>query len=548
MLPTEKKFREALSTGIIHHIQDKEEKQDVLEWVKRRKLVNEVGNRIEFSNHAFLADIFSDMSPRQVWLKGSQIGLTTTQVFKTIWLSEKRGFQIIYTMPTVEHVQKIVGSKVDKILSLNRGLRDSMGAGRDRKDTTYEKHFGLGVIHYLGTFKEVHGISITSDLNLHDELDRSDLGVVEIYESRLQHSRYKGQWMFSNPSYPEIGVDFFWRMSDQKHWFVKCPSCNCYQYIDWFGIDYDNVDKEQKEYVCHKCRRVIEDDTRRQGFWVPKQKGQAFSGYWIPQTIAPWMSCADVLYLEETKTSDYFHNFCLGLPYRGTDRVVSEDMIWRALLPAADVFHDNVCMGVDQGGTEDCPVYHAVIGNEFGIWEMRVFHTDEELDNYIAMSGAFIVMDGNPKPSRVKVLREKYKHKAWAAFYKNDPKQMDLVRWKDKEGHILIARDKAIDNLIDQFIEGKIKIAMPKGDPVLRDYIKHWGTMGLYTMTDALGNERNVWKSSTGQDHYVHATLYYMVARERQKLYRKRPEKEEASSRIERYKRRNKLKQRIEDV
>ena len=537
MKPAEKRFRQQLSQKLTERFREREERENILSWMSARKLKNEVGDPIEFDNHAFLLDIYTDTHPYQVWEKGSQIGLTTTQVFKTIHLSETQGYRIIYTMPTVEDIQIFVKSKVNKILGLNPQLRATMGEGRQRVDTTEEKHFGRGIVHYRGTFKEQHAISITSDLNLHDELDRSDLSVVETYESRLQHSRYKGQWFFSNPKVPDIGVDFYFQMSDQKYWFISCPHCGCRQYIDWFGKDFDNVDKEQSLYVCHKCREEITDETRRDGYWVPyiSQKRMPYSGYWIPQTIAPWMSCSDVMKLEREKTTDYFYNFCLGLPYRGTDRVVSEDMIWGALIDADTYAHDNIAMGVDQGGTDENPVLHAAIGNEYAIWELRTFHSWQELEDYIEGVGVGLtVIDGNPKREPVQALRDKYHHKVWAAFYRNDPKGLEVVRWKDREGHVLIGRDARIDQLIDEFVGGQIKLAIPRNHPILRDYIKQWGTLGLFEKIDQQGNIRKVWESSTGIDHFVHSTLYQRTAASRQRLYRRRKGKKKEESQLRR--------------
>jgi len=104
------------------------------------------------------------------------------------------------------------------------------------------------------------GIMFSSDLNIHDESDRSDQVIMEQYESRLDASNYKGQWYFSNPTVPGTLTQKLWEKSDQKHWFVKCPHCNHLQWLDY----YQNVDKEKEIFVCQKCGKEIDDETRRQ--------------------------------------------------------------------------------------------------------------------------------------------------------------------------------------------------------------------------------------------------------------------------------------------
>jgi hypothetical protein len=72
-------------------------------------------------------------------------------------------------------------------------------------------------MYFRGTKTERAALAVSSDLNIHDEEDRSDQQVIAQYSSRLQHSDYKWEWHFSNPSVKGNGVDRYWEISDQKH-------------------------------------------------------------------------------------------------------------------------------------------------------------------------------------------------------------------------------------------------------------------------------------------------------------------------------------------
>jgi len=128
---------------------------------------------------------------------------------------------------------------------------------------------------------------------------------------RIRNSR--GNGFFSNPSRPNIGVDVYWQRSDKKQWHVKCSHCG-----EWQPLDYwENVCQERKCYICRKCKGIIDDDARLNGEWVAEYPGRDWSGYHISQLIAPWITAAEIIEQEQTKSQEYFYNFVLGLPVIG---------------------------------------------------------------------------------------------------------------------------------------------------------------------------------------------------------------------------------------
>ena len=132
-------------------------------------------------------------------------------------------------MPTAQDVKEFVGGKTNMLITNNSCLQQWV---KDR-DTIEQKQVGNNLIYFRGTFTERAALSFSSDLNVHDEADRSDVRVVEQYESRLQHSPYKWKWIFSNPSVEGNVTDRFWKKSDMKEWFVTCPACSHSAPLKW---------------------------------------------------------------------------------------------------------------------------------------------------------------------------------------------------------------------------------------------------------------------------------------------------------------------------
>ena len=235
------------------------EQVSIRAWVLLNQIKNESGKDIEFHFHRYLRDIYSDNSKYLCCLKAGQIGFSTMAILKTIWLSRNYGMNIGYILPTVEMVQKFVGSKVNGIATQNPIISTWM---KD-KDSITLKQIDKNYIHYLGAMTERSAIMLSLDMLVADEYDKAPQEILETYDSRLQHSTFGYKWIFSNPTHPDFGVDRFWNMSDKKMWHIK-HSCGK-EYI--MGENCINYTTEQ--YQCPECKNIITAEEIRMGRWLP---------------------------------------------------------------------------------------------------------------------------------------------------------------------------------------------------------------------------------------------------------------------------------------
>ena len=266
-------------------------------FLQEYHIKNEKGDPIDFYDHRFLFQPYSDLSPKQVYLKAAQIGASTMQVLKSLWLAKMYNINEIYTLPTESDVQDFAGGKVNPIINQNPILQQYV----EQKDSVEQKRVGNATVYYRGTFTQKAAIMVSSDANFYDEVDASNQGVIEQYASRLQHSKYKWEHYFSHPSTEGYGVDKIWQLSDQKHWFIVCGSCKQEQYMSW----PESVNMEGW-YQCKYCDALITDDMRRNGRWVAKYKDKEFSGYWIPLLICPWVPATEIIQKFNEKSEEYF--------------------------------------------------------------------------------------------------------------------------------------------------------------------------------------------------------------------------------------------------
>jgi len=494
--------------------------QAFLGWIIKNKIRTEVGTPYEFDDHRFLIEPASDWYPKQVTMKSAQVGWSTMAILKTLYALKYRKYNCIYTLPTFDDVGVFVPSKVDTIISNNPGLVQLKG----KSDAIGKKQIGENFIFYRGTHAEKAAIMLTSDLNIYDEYDASVKKVVDLYASRLQYSKYKGEWIFSNPLKPTDGVGEMYEASDQRRWMVQCSHCNRWQDLQWER----NVDKERGKFICCACAKELDDGDRQSGEWVATYPSRTdMHGYHVSQLMVPWITAKDLVYLEKTKTKQYFYNMVLGVPYISKDDIVAVDAIKKCVVNVENNKLNNA-MGVDVGLREK----QYVLGNQYGIFKIGTVGTWQEIEEISKLYNAITVVDGHPDFYSRKLVY-KYPGRYYVAFYKRDREKKRLVRWDagQNSGYVIADRNQIIQSVIDDFNSEKIKFTT--GDKFVKQYIdeelaiylKHWENIYKIVEQDAFGIDHARWVVASGKpDHYVHATVYWKIAMEKVRKVELTPE------------------------
>ena len=85
----------------------------------------------------------------------------------------------------------------------------------------------------------------------------------------------------------------------------------------------------------------------------------------------------------------------------------------------------------------------------------------------------------------------------------------DLKNW----GYVWADRNRAIDAVIEDFLKGNILMSLTREE--LEKYIIQWETLRRVEEQISLGTRKYKWESTTGEDHWAHATVYYWIGRSR---------------------------------
>ncbi len=477
-------------------------------WVLNNNFVNEKGEKLSFRNHLFLYDIYKDISPLQVIKKCAQVGVSVTMTLKVVFMAKYRNITSIYTMPSDSDVSEFVKTKADKIFMSNPEL--IKGANIDNIQL---KQIGNSFIYYKGTRSKTAPISTTADLLIHDEKDRSDLNIIEQYRSRISASRFKGVWELSNPSITNMGVDVAWKESDQKEWFIKCRGCGEWQVLVWD----ENVDEIRGIYVCKKCGKELTDKERRIGEWRPTHPGKEISGYHISQMMASWIPAKDLIKEKQDRGVEYFNNFILGEPYHVGKAADFRQMIVDSWSGKA-IDNEPFILGVDIGIEK-----HYVLGSEEGIFEIGKVRSREQLEAIIQRYNPLVVMDAGPERTWAEEFKQKYP-KCHLVFYRKDKPKAPIAIWGGETGskedsknwgYVWVDRNRAIDAVIHDILSGNTLFNVSRED--LNKYILQWETLRRLEEKTPLGTKTYRWETTTGMDHWVHATVYWWLGKSRAK-------------------------------
>lgn len=484
-------------------------------WLYANNIKTETGALLDFHTHRYLYDIYRDESPYLCCIKAGQIGFSTMAILKTIWLTRNRKLDIGYILPTVEMVQKFVGSKVNRIAQQNNTIQALM---KD-KDSISQKQIGENYIFYLGAMTDRSAIMLSLDMLIADEYDKAPQEILEIYDSRLQHSKYGYKWVFSNPTIPDFGVDRFWAMSDQKKWHIK-HSCGEIYILDESCIDY----KEEK-YICPKCKQEIIDETRRMGEWVATKEGK-WSGYWIPLWIAPHMSASKIAEYKRTKSKEYFYNFVAGLPYINTNDMLSQQILESNLINKVNSQEGRIIIGVDTGHN-----IHYTLANKDGVFfhgycqsvaenPTPGYDPYDELDKLLnRFPRSIMISDQGGDLIGIRKLQAKYRGRVYLCWFTKETKTQQIIRWgeNDEEGKVLADRNRLIQLVVDELKERRFPIwgNITEWQP----YFNHW--LNIYRTREIQGEEgdpqynwRWIWRRKSA-DHWALATCYARIGLDR---------------------------------
>lgn len=522
---------------------------DIPRWICKQTLIK--GMPYSFVDHEYQEKILSDTSQEVVARKCSQVGMTEASVrFALALCGVTPHYSVIYTLPTATQATHIMQTRVDPIIKESPYLSDMIQTSLDNASV---KQLGNSFLYMKGAASGNAPISTPADHLIHDEVDFSDPGILEQYHSRLTHSHYKRKTKLSTPTIPGVGIDKEFTESRRHFNMVKCCHCNFWFVPDYFhhvrlpGYDGDlralrkadlkHADWRNARLECPRCHKEPSLQVEHRE-WVCENpdSGLVAAGYQITPFDAPNAIKCPTLPIEQVTvvqnlvlaSTSYdrisqFVNYNLGLPMADSESSITADDLLHLKIPRSEVGSASYVMGLDMG-----LVCHAVIAAVLPDGRLIVVHAEkiplsrvrdrrQELANQYWPR--MTVVDALPYTETVMRMQDQDRN-LFAAVYTEASRSLETHKVVDKEEdreigqedlrQVNVNRNKAFDALMAD-IKDRSLLHMT-GD-YTDDWCDHLQDMKRTQHFTKEGELSYVWvKSSEGNDHYHHATLYAWVA------------------------------------
>lgn len=506
------------------------------EWISKNTRVN--GSAFNYTGHEYQETILRDTSQEVVVIKSSQMGITEISIRLALALCAViPDYTLIYTLPTATFAANVMGTRVDPIIQDSKTLKDLVSTQINNNEI---KQIGNSFLYMKGSASGNAPISIPADHLISDELDFSDPGIIEQYQSRLTHSPYKRKHKFSTPTVPGYGVHEAFMQSRRFHEFTKCNHCNhlfipdYYEHVkipDWDRgleeITKNNLHttRWREAYLCcPKCGKEPSRDIQHRQ-WVLENPNEDYiaAGYALSPFSAAFITPSDLI----QSSTNYnrraqFVNFALGKPMVDNETSITEDDLESMLIERGSLSSGAIVMGVDVGAQSYVTVLlltpdnlQIIVHTE----EIPVSRLESRLDELkLKFRPRMTVIDALPYTETVLRMQNRDPN-LFAAFYvtRNTlelqtvvSKEENIFEGKLPLNQININKNKAFDVLMDDIKQRNILKVKEEHDFTWKTHLQDMKRVQKFTTTKEL---EYVWqKSSKGDDHFHHSLLYAVTA------------------------------------
>lgn len=368
--------------------------------------------RWKTSKTPYFREIMECLSPshpcqKVVLEKGTQLGGTEVIVNLDGYTIDQDPCAIMNVLPNGTLLADFSVQRLKSMINNTPCVREKVAfeKSRDSSNTIGRKEFDNGILFVVTGATEISFISRPLKKVTLDEADQMEPWVVPLAEERMEtYKPYNKFYIVSTPKKKLtsiIHVQFI--NSDQRHYYIACPSCGHYQILVWNNIEFDrddnyNLDSEVA-YACIGCGDHISEYKMKSGMgnraeWRPhNQENGQYPGFHLPQFYstlgeASWVSAVEK-FLEFTKLKNEKNPMYLELQEAWTNNVIAkpwdepvgDSPDWEVLYNRReDYSHEKIdsnilviCAGVDVQGDR---IEAQVIGFGFNyqIWVLEYKH------------------------------------------------------------------------------------------------------------------------------------------------------------------------------
>ena len=229
-----------------------------------------------------------------VLMTSARVGKTVSMLAATGYYMHQSPSPILWLLPTETIAKQFSSNDVEPVLRDSPELRDLIKDKwtRDGGNNLLSKRYMGGTLTMVGAQNSsgLHGKTIR--VLFADEIDRypesagKDGDVIDLATIRTTTFQHKAKRVYSStPTITDLSqIESRFKESDQRYFYLPCPSCGHKQTLEWDRINY-KANPEEPIYICRACEYGIKEEEKYQmllqGEWIRSNPDSKTAGFFL---------------------------------------------------------------------------------------------------------------------------------------------------------------------------------------------------------------------------------------------------------------------------
>jgi len=293
-----------------------------------QKILKLQGEKYSLKDYPMFVDIFNSNANRKLMRSGRQVSKTVTLSANIISdVATTPYYPVIYANSSAQQTQSFSTSKLDPFLIHSPIVYHNLMKSKHVINNVYNKRLKnfseIQLAYFSDSADRVRGKSGNS-MYLDEVQDMLYDAMVDAEECLSAAKSPKFNYAGTSKTMGSA-LEYFWSLSTQKEWIIKCPSCKKWNrpYKDIIG---------EKGIVCKSCNSLLDPFDGVWHSFCGKDADPIVDGYWIPQIILPMHCMQDekwqrLLEKKNTYPEYKFLNEVMGLPLGEGEKTITEELV-----------------------------------------------------------------------------------------------------------------------------------------------------------------------------------------------------------------------------
>ena len=292
----------------------------VSEWADEYRVLSQTASaepgRFRTSRTPYLKELMDCLSPSSeveevIFMKGAQIGGTEAGNNWVGYVIDQAPGPMLVVQPTVEMAKRWSKGRLAPLIEDTPAIREKVKdpRSRDSGNTVQSKEFPGGIVVITGANSAVGLRSMPVRYLFLDEEDAYPLDVngegdpISLAIRRTSTFSRRKILKVSTPTIQGLSrIERDFDNSDQRFFWLPCPTCKEHQILKWTQIKYDNDDPSTARYECEHCGYGIKNHQKtwmlERGQWRARSPEiTKIAGFHLSSLYSPvgWFSWEDAV-------------------------------------------------------------------------------------------------------------------------------------------------------------------------------------------------------------------------------------------------------------